>query len=210
MSSAKVPFVIKYTILETKGWGRFVDGTIQELLSSLCECSPWVEKFEVKLSKLAVGLQIANRFKNSANLCKLLATSTRSPPLCFQSGRLIFAWGIVPMTSISDNRRGARLLRAVAGRAVLKWKFCQLQSELQEGTAAPSDDLRSRSLQRWRVRQSGTAGVFFTNYHAAVILIRPKILKDQSGNRANEKFRNKKKSGAQMMGIIKKKSFKFG
>lgn len=151
--------VIQYIILETKGW-LARDGTISDCQVRFASVSS-SQKFQV-----IFGIscrQIANQ------VAKFRKLPFDSPPLCFRSGRLIFIWGIVPITLISDNRWGARLIRAVAGRAVLKWKFCQLQSELQEGAAAPSDDLRPRPLQRWRVRQSGTANVFFTNHRVTVI-----------------------------------------
>lgn len=123
--------------------------------------------FEIAARKLS------NRLQNSQKISRTSSLSARSPPLCFRSGRLIFIRRrIVPMTSIGLIWWGARSDKSGRGTGwvVLKWKFCQLQSGLQEGAAAPSDDLRPRPLQWWRVRQSGTAGVSLSNCRAAVIL----------------------------------------
>jgi len=120
-----------------------------------------------RLSKLAVGLrrlQLSNRLQNSQNLANVAHFRSLTSPLFPIDLRRI-----VPMTPIGLIR-GARFDKSAAGWVVLKWKFCQLQSGLQEGAAAPSDDLRPRPLQWWRVRQSGTAGISLSNRRAAVIL----------------------------------------
>lgn len=128
--------------------------------------------FEISCQPSALVIVIsAPKFANLANV----VTSIQSPPLCFRSGRLISVRRIVPMylpATVGLIRRGARFDKSGrgAGWVVLKWKFCQLQSGLQEGAAAPSDDLRPRPLQWWRVRQSGTAGESSSNRRAAVIL----------------------------------------